>query len=809
MTKNHVAHITTINGQRIEQSVKEHSLNTANYAGAQLKSVGLYYTAYLSGLIHDMGKLTHKFEQYIEDVYSGKDVARGSVNHTFAAVIYLFEKFHINRQQIFDKLTCEIIAFASGSHHGEFDCVDTDSKSGFEHRIFKDKTEICYDETVNNFFAECADEKEIERLFGLARDEITGMFQKMRIDFNSSKQKVSFLVGMIARMVLSAVIEGDRRDTAEFMSGKKNDKIEATRELWKKQLDFLDHKLKGFTADSPINRARSYISDRCKNHAKQGSGIYKITVPTGAGKTLSTLRYALAHAKEHKKSRVIFIIPLLSVLEQNSKVIRDYITDESLITEHHSNVVKPLEMEEQLDKYELLSETWDAPIIISTLVQLLNMLFSHKTSAIRRMCSLADCVIVIDEVQSLPRNITDMFNMAINFISYYCNATVVLSSATQPCFEQANMPLKLSEAPEMVPYNEYIFKVFKRTVIIDKTTPYGMTTEELADFSLKIMDNHSSLLVICNTKTTAQNLYCKIKSLNCEYKLFHLSTSMCMKHRIDTLEEINEGLDKKQKIICVSTQLVEAGVDFSFESVIRIKAGMDNIAQAAGRCNRNNDFNRICNVFIVNLKDENLAMLKDIKISQDCTTELLNAYSEFPQKFGNDLLSDSSISEYYRILFNRPDIKNLFKYPIKNKLGDTDYMFDLLADNGKYTQRQEYTGRYFLNQSFKTAGKNFKVFEDNTTDIIVPYNKEAEEIIANLCSEKAKFDLGYMKEKIASAKMYTIQVFEYQRKKLKEYGMLISDEGEHFIALNPQCYNRKIGLDIENKLCEGRNYYDA
>ncbi|MDD3693246.1 MAG: CRISPR-associated endonuclease Cas3'', partial [Oscillospiraceae bacterium] len=438
MAKNHhLAHITTINGKRSEQTIRQHSLNTAKYAGDKMKSSGLYYTAYLAGLIHDMGKFSCKFGQYLEDAYNGKDVVRGSINHTFAAVIYLFEKFHICKPQGFETLACEIIAFASGSHHGEFDCVDTNSKSGFEHRIYKDKIEICYNEAVTNFLIECADEKEIDRLFGLAKDEITSLFHKMRMDFNSSSQKVSFLVGMLARMVLSSVIEGDSRDTAEFMSGIKNDQITPTKEMWDRQLEYLENKIKKFAADTPINCSRAYISDKCKDFAMRGNGIYKITVPTGGGKTLSTLRYALSHAKEHNKSRVIFIIPLLSVLEQNSKVINSYIKDKDLITEHHSNVVKTTENAEQFDKYELLSDTWDTPIIISTLVQLLNMLFSNKTTAIRRMCSLTNSVIVIDEIQSLPRNITDMFNMAINFLAYYCNTTVVLSSATQPCFDKA------------------------------------------------------------------------------------------------------------------------------------------------------------------------------------------------------------------------------------------------------------------------------------------------------------------------------------------------------------------------------------
>ena len=161
MAKN-LAHITTINGNRIEQTVANHSFHVADYAANKLKNINLYYTAYLAGLLHDMGKCTAKFQDYLERAAKGEDVVRGSVNHTFCGCIYLLKNYHLNRPQGFDTMTCEILVFAIGSHHGLFDCITLDNNSGFEHRLNKDAAEISYTQAVYNFLLECKSEKELK-----------------------------------------------------------------------------------------------------------------------------------------------------------------------------------------------------------------------------------------------------------------------------------------------------------------------------------------------------------------------------------------------------------------------------------------------------------------------------------------------------------------------------------------------------------------------------------------------------------------------------------------------------------------------
>ncbi|WP_369282150.1 CRISPR-associated helicase Cas3' [Oscillibacter sp. GMB15532] len=798
--KKYLAHIAQINGERTEQPLRTHSMNVASHAADKLKGIKLYHTAYLAGLLHDMGKYTGKYQDYLERAAGGETVVRGSVNHTFCGCIYLLERYHTGRSQGFDTMACEILVYAIGSHHGLFDCVTLENTSGFEHRLNKDAAEICYDEAVGGFLAECASSEEINRLFSLAQVEITALFQTFVTCFGKSSAQISILMGLAARMVLSAVIDGDRRDTAEFMSGEAQPRGDVSEAVWSDQIAFFEKKMAGVHAATSINRARSHFAEQCRDFAQvHGGGIYRLTLPTGAGKTLSALRYGLYQAKTYGKKRILFVIPLLSIIDQNSAVIRSYIQDESILTEHHSNVVRTFETPEKLDRYEFLTETWEAPIIITTLVQLLNTLFSDQTTAVRRMSALSDAVIVIDEIQSLPKKTTNMFTMALNFLAYGCGATIVLSSATQPCFDETAMPLKYSVPADIVPYQKDFFEVFKRTEIVDKTSPYGMSVEELADFSADLLETVSSLLVICNTKESALRLFMQLEQRCGEYRLLHLSAAMCMAHRTDTLECIKDCLESGEKMLCVSTQVVEAGVDFSFECVIRVAAGLDNIAQAAGRCNRSNEFEGCRTVYVVNLDQEaeRLGMLHEIEAAQRCAKQLLHRFAQDPGHYDCDLLSEKSISEYYQYLFHDEDIRGKFNYPQKLPYGATENLFDLLADNMRHIERPEFKGKYFLNQAFKTAGEWFEVFDEATTEVIVPYNAEAEEIIADLFSKRAEYDTGFLKACIEKAKPYTIRIFEYQNKKLREYGMLSPEKQSHFTVLNAQCYHPETGLVLE------------
>lgn len=796
-----LAHITTIDCVRKEQTLKEHCLRTAAYAGHAVEKLGLCHTAYLAGLLHDMGKATHLFQAYLEDAYQGGKVKRGSVNHTFAGAVYCLERYHAAEADAMKKLTCELIAYAIGAHHGLFDCIDLDGRNGFEYRLQKDKKEIAYCEAVENFLLVVAPAAEIDQEFAAAVQEITAFFAEIKKDWAKQAGVVMFQLGLLARILLAAVIEGDRRDTKEFMSGKKEEAPYADKVFWRKQLDYLECRLQDFQCDDGINKVRKLISESCKEAAERKNGIYRLNVPTGSGKTLSSLRFALRHAEVYEKKRIIFLIPLLSVLEQNVSVIKENVADKTVVLEHHSNIIQEDNSLDEPEHWELLKESWSAPIVVSTLVQFLDILFAHRTSFIRRMQALSDSIIVIDEVQSVPKKLLSMFNNALNFLNRYCNCTIVLCSATQPCFEFVKTPLLLEREPDIVLLDQEQQHFFHRAEIVDKTTPYGMTTEELSDFCSGLLENSSSLLVICNTKREASELYKLLNSYisHDEVHLFHLSASMCAGHRKDVLKELEVSLEEIQKgncerkCVCISTQVIEAGVDVSFETVIRISAGIDNIAQAAGRCNRSNEYGHICETYIVNLKNERLKHLQDIKSAQGSTQSVLlknksGAYA--------DLLSDKAIYDFYNDLFHRKEVESVMDYPVTLD-GLTYTLTDLLGYNGGRRNRTSVKDTYLLAQAFLEAGRQFQVFDENTTDILVPY-KEGREILAELCSERAKWDIEYAEEQLEKAKQYSISIFEYQKQLLLQNNLL--HQTGNIYMLDEAAYDAQaLGLIMEGR----------
>lgn len=796
-----LAHLTNHHGVRKEQSLKEHCLQTASYAASSIGSTKLYHTVYLAGILHDAGKAKGEFVNYLEDAYQGKPVKRGTVNHTFAGVIWLFEKYHTSLSPPWEPLACEMIGYAAGAHHGMFDCTDLDGKNGFFHRLQKDREELCYEETMHNYFSEIADAASLEDHFAKAVDEIREFFEMFRDTYGArAGGKIFFQMGMLVRLVLSAVIYGDRRDTSIFMSLQNR---EQKLPDWKQMKEFFEEKISRFDSTGPLNQVRCEISRQCLENAGKPSGIFRLNVPTGAGKTLCTLRYALAHAEKYEKKRIIFIIPLLSVLDQNAKVIRDYVPDENDVLEHHSNVVREISKADEIDPMEFLAESWNYPIVISTMVQFLNVLFSNQTSAAGRMQALCDSVIVIDEVQSLPKKATVMFNMAMNFLQQCCHASIVLSSATQPCFEELQWPLHFSPEADLVKLNPGQLQVFRRAEIIERTDSYGMDWEQCTEFCREQMEQHASLLVICNTKTEAKMLYEKLREQAGQqnWDIFHLSTAMCQAHRMQKLQNLTENLRQVQeavqnsepvrKQICISTQLIEAGVDLSFECVIRVLAGIDNLAQAAGRCNRSNEYGRLGKVYFINLKNENLSMLREIQSAQNSTRKVLAGWGDTEES----LIGEQSARKFYRYLFE--ETKNETKYPVKD-CGAVIYLTDLLSNYNGSAENSE-NKNFILHQPFQTVGKKFQVFDQDTVDVVVPFELGMHLIEQMEALDERNLDLAGFREIVWQAKKYTVSLYSWQREKLDQAGMLYSLLGGRILALDGQAYDLELGLTISDE----------
>lgn len=789
----HIAHIRE--DGKIQTGV-EHSRHAAEYASRSLTPIGMKTTAYLAALLHDFGKFKREYDHYLEEARAGTAV-RGSVNHTFAGVRFVLEQWHHGNGIGYDEVTAELLAYAIGAHHGLFDCIDVRQNSGFQHRQVKEG--IGYAESRSDYLEQCAGLEELNSLFRASVRETTALLNQMaslsqQEDDEEADRETAFYVSLLQRMLLSAVIEGDRRDTAEFMNGDAFPKwSEDMRGTWAERLAFLERKLGTLPREKPIDQARHTISDTCASFARQPGGVYRLNVPTGGGKTLSALRFALAHAKQWNKARIIFTSPLLSILDQNAEVLRRFIGDDSLILEHHSNLAEPADEPERLRELELLTDTWEAPVVITTLVQLLNTCFSGKTSAIRRFHSLCNSIIVIDEVQTVPNKMLTLFNLAANFLSEICGTTIVLCSATQPSLEIVQHPLKCPP-PEMVPWQEALWSVFRRTEI-KSAGQYRLN--EIPQLIKQVLSGCSSLLVVCNRKDEAAFLLDELRDVPC--RRFHLSAAMCQAHRRETLHALQAALEAAlsggEKVLCISTQVIEAGVDISFQQVIRFAAGMDSVVQAAGRCNRHAESQEPAPVRIVLCSNERLERLEEIGRGKKATVSLLSAFADHPERFQNGLSGQEAIGFYYHQLYGsmNPD----FQDDVTPEYGS---VYRLLADNPKFANAQcPMAERFYLRQAFQLAGKLFQVFDENTTDILVPYGKgrDIRECLISAAQTYGERDWQTIRRNINEAKQYSVSVYQYQFTQLEKLGAVTPLFEDSVYVLSDGYYDADIGLSIQ------------
>ncbi len=781
-------------GVSYTQTIEEHSRNVSAYAADMLAGTGFVSCAKLAGLLHDMGKCQSKYQDYLSRAAAGEEVRRGSVNHTYAGCIYILERYH-SAQDPFYQLTSEIIASVIGGHHGLFDCLSVDGReNGFKKRLEKDRREIQYEAAKNYFLEHVADETEIEGLFAAAVEEIRTNFLTLPY------YKDWFCLSFVVRLIQSAVMAADHEDTRLFMMGEV--KASETPHNWADDISFFEEKIANFKADTELNLVRQDISNQCKQAAlNRLPGIYRLSVGTGGGKTLSAQRFALHHAHKHGKKRVIYVVPYLSILDQNAKTVREYTPSTTAVLEHHSNVVRDDMSKEELTKYDLLKQSWDSPIIITTMVQLLEVLFAHQSSRIARMQALVDSIIIIDEVQALPVKVTAMFSVALNALQKYCNATVVLSSATQPSLDTVSgWELEYAADADLVTLTPEQQTVFERANINNEVDSCGKSSEGFVEYVLDKIERSPSTLVICNTKSEARELFHSLRENESsqEWDIYHLSTSMCQKHRMDVLEEIREKLSQVQqqqterKVICVSTQLVEAGIDFSFKTVVRVLAGLDSIVQAAGRCNRSNEYGEKGEVYVVGLANENLKMLEEIRHGQNCTKPILQC--------NPSSLTDPEIVSIYFRNYYKSYKKGKILYNL-NLNSNNFQMAELLGNSLDEYKHTLAATDYRLKQPFKTVAEKFSVFDNKTYDIIVPYGDEGQALSAELLERGNTYDINKeLADLISKARQYTVSLYDYQVQKLRDEKML-SDEtlDGRVMVLSKQAYDDYEGVQPEAK----------
>lgn len=788
--KEKLAHIVVNSEGERSQPLLEHNTHTKQLAKRFGQKLNCENICSIAGELHDIGKSQKAFQNYIRKAAAGEFVQRGSINHSSAGGKYIMDTF-AKSDNPFAILTAEIITEAIISHHGLKDFISPDGDLKFQKSCYSERYE---EKEIQEYIQEIINENILENDFEKAVKEIQVLYEIIyeRIPDSIYKDdELGFDISAFVRYILSCVIASDREDTRMFMLNETPLKEINTGLVWKNAIDNLERLIATFSTKGELNKLRMEISNQCYLAAKRKPGIYRLSCPTGSGKTLSSLRFALHHAYKYDKKHIFYIAPYKSILTQNSDVMKQVFCEDDVLI-HHSDFIP-----EDQEKYSYLNSNWSSPVIMTTAVQFYQTLFSNNTTSVRRFHQLSDSVIIIDEAQTIPTHLISMFNYMINFLSEVCHSTIVLCTATQPVFEKTKRPMRIYADNGIIQDELQQSDVFKRVHYINKCTPKGFDYDEYADFIVDCWKKHNSVLTIVNTKKDAMELYKKCLTLNEEMdmdvSIYHLSTNMCPVHRNKALEEIKDKLIENKPLICISTNLMEAGIDLSFSSVIRSIAGLDSIIQAAGRCNRNGD-EQYGYVYLVKPEKENINSLIEVKEGKMVTQSLIN-YIESNDVYIDSIMDTNIINRYYEKLYFNSSIN--MDYMINKPFKETQ--INLWSGLHKGLEEAVSNGSENLphiTSALRSAGEQFKVMEQ-TIGILVPYEEKGRELIAFFNGnhpDKEKY------ERLKEAQGYTVQVYEQKYRQLMEAGVVDCLPFGEILALKEGYYDLQVGLMIDKEL---------
>ncbi len=747
---------------RENQLLSEHLAAVSGLAQLFAGKFGFGSVGSLAGLLHDQGKYTGVFQDYLQRSINGEDARRGEVIHALQGAKFVDES-------ISDRLISDILGNVISSHHsGLFDSI-SDGERTLSKKITKPEDKLHYEEAVANFRPDI-DLKSIESEF-LAAFNIC---QQHQLD-------APFMLHLLTKTLFSCVVDADRCNSAGL-------DVKSYLPEWTWIGRFLEEYLSGFSAEGELNQIRQKISQQCKESGGCSRGIYTLSIPTGGGKTLSSLRFALEHARENELERIIYVIPYLSILDQTAGELRKVFGErtDDIVLEHHSSIELP-EDEREESEYRLLCSRWDSPIVLTTMVQFLETVYSNKASKLRKFHNMANAVIVFDEVQALPVRCTHLFNDAVNFLRQFGRSTILLCTATQPHLHEVDRPVRLSDKPELVQIPCDQADIFKRVSIVDRSADVK-TVEGIASLAESQIAQSKSTLIILNSKKSAQSVFEQCSAFDCA-KVF-LTTDLCPAHRMELIDKLRANLkpETRQLSLCISTQLIEAGVDISFDCVIRSKAGLDSIIQAAGRCNRNKEHIEPQTVFVVDVEDEKLSRLPEIESGKSITSRV------FREKADAGFLSKEAIDTFYKYYFY--DRKKMMDFDTRD--GRTT-VYSLLSKNPlgaeAYKDRNknhEYRG---IPSAFERAAKEFSVIDAVQTGVVVPYGGALRFVSMFEDSYDPKEQMRILKK----LQQYTVSVYSHVLEGLKEDRAVdvIRSVKNEFYLLSPDYYDPEMGLKRE------------
>ncbi len=717
------------NEERNEQKLIDHLNNVSKLAGEFGAKFGMRNVGEIIGKLHDVGKYSNEFQ---ERVHGGMY----RVDHSTAGA-QLTRKLYSN----FSEITDLLISLPIMSHHSGLcdlgSSVDTPDRSTFRARMKR--------HNIPNYEAYQSEIKTIPPIdVAEIKDALTKLEQP------ASEKDLYLYLAVLTRLLYSCLVDADFLDTENFMSGQERKCGDSIDEIYKAAKERL-HK-KGWLKESSLttlNGRRSFILRTAMEIGKtKDPGYFRLTVPTGGGKTIASLMFALEHAHKNHMDRIIYVVPYTTIIEQNANVFREFAGAWNVL-EHHSN----FEFEE--NEYGLMmrlaSENWNMPIVVTTSVQFFESFYSSRPSACRKNHNLVNSVFVFDEAQKIPADYLEpCLNMVHELVDYF-NCSAVFCTATQPALDDHLQMVKTMV--EICPSVQDQFTFFQRTIYENLG---NISKENLVDRLKK----EERVMCIVNTRKTAQELYGLLKEEVPEETLFHLSTTMHKVDREKTLEMVRSRLKNGQKVILIATSLVEAGVDLDFDTVFRQLAGLDSIIQSGGRTNREGKRNKEdSKTYIFELEGS--------KVVSSQKTEIENTRSLF--KKGIDCNDPNAATVYFHDL-----------YQSKNSLDRKDIL----------KKEKDY--------QLKTIGKEFKLIEESSDLIVIP-NETNEDAIIRIQSKRGT------KEDFKMIQKYTVAIPHRKTEQLYDLGKIMPVENitNLFVLADAEGYDENIGLLLNDD--EGGN----
>jgi len=718
------------------QTLQSHAENVAALAAQFAEPFGAAEIARYTGLLHDLGKYSDPFQNRLR---GGKRVDHATAGAKEAAARW--------------GMTGKLMAYCIAGHHAG---LANGSGEGNNRSTLKERLAA-----------------DIPALNPVWQAELP-LPEKITLPpLKPNPKYPGFMQAFFTRMLYSCLVDADYLDTEAFYAKLENKTVErgdypalsALQQAFAQHLQNTRAKAqnsKGGQAE--LNRLRNEILEHAQQQAALPPGLFTLTVPTGGGKTYTSMAFALEHARQHGQRRIIYVIPFTSIIEQNAAAFRQAFgaLGEAAVLEQHSTFDdRKLQDRDTRDKLRHASENWDAPIVITTAVQFFESLFADRAARCRKLHNIAGSVIILDEAQMLPLHLLRPIMAAIDELARNYRCSVVMCTATQPAIGSAHgFYGGFDNLREIAPDPAQLYAALRRTTV--RHIGRQSDTELLEQLTA-----HPQLLIIVNNRRHARSLYDSAKHLEGTY---HLTTLMCAEHRSQVLETVRARLAAGEPCRLIATSLIEAGVDVSFPRLMRAEAGADSIAQAAGRCNRENQWAAEDSEVLIFHPEEQWQAPPELAAYAACMRGIVRQY-------GADLLSPDAITAYFADIYHLAG----------NEL-----------DKHRILEEIQNAGRE-LNFPFQTIADKCRVIENkHMLPVLIPFNAEAEQLINAL--EHADTIGGLLRK----LQRYTVQVPESTLCELSKAGLVEVINAKHFgnqfYALVPgsSLYDAAAGLSWDN-----------